>query len=101
MRMKFAKRFAAVAAAAGCLPTVAHAAVNYTGAPYSEFFDSLPTSGTTSLNGTGQPNALANTGFEGAKVGGTGSTLSLIASEGTSTTGALYSFGTGTSSDRA
>jgi hypothetical protein len=102
MRMKFVKLLAVAAAAAG-LPSIARAAVSYTGAPYGENFDGLPSSGAaTSLSATvGQQTTLSPTSFEGTKTGGTGSTFTLIADNGGSNTGALYSYGATGVAERA
>lgn len=68
----------------------------------SENFNGLPSTGTTPQSGTvGTANALSGTGFVGTKTGGTGSTLNLIASDGSSNTGALFSYGVTGSSERA
>jgi len=60
-------------------------------------FDGMISSGTTSLNGTvGFVNSIAGSGgFDGTKIGGTGTVLNLIANDGTSNSGALHSLGAG------
>lgn len=70
--------------------------------PVSENFDGLINTGSTALNATvGVHNALAGTTFVATKVSGTGTTLSLLADDGTSNSGRLGSLGTGASTERA
>ncbi len=74
-----------------------------TGLPVTETFDSLPSSGTTALSGVlNQHDALpGSTGFIGAKIGGSGTALNLVADAGTSNSGRLGSLGAVGSSERA
>lgn len=68
----------------------------------SENFDSLPTTGSTSLDATvAAQSPLSSTGFVGAKTGGNGTTFNLIASDGSRNSGAIYSYGAVDAADRA
>ncbi|MCU0316899.1 MAG: PEP-CTERM sorting domain-containing protein [Fimbriimonadaceae bacterium] len=90
---------------AGALALVgaANAQVMFTGGTYSENFDGLLSTGSTNLSATiGTISPLAGTAWEGAKIGGTGTAvMQLLAGNGSGSSGALYSFGTGTDADRA
>ncbi|MBX3115386.1 MAG: PEP-CTERM sorting domain-containing protein [Fimbriimonadaceae bacterium] len=81
----------------------AQAVYFYTGSPINENFDSLPTSGTsTGLFTVGTQTAIpGTTGFVGTRVGGSGSAMNFAANDGGSNSGAMYSYGSGTDSDRA
>lgn len=80
-------------------------AVSYTGGLYSEDFNLLPTTNTTgAFSGTvGVQSAIPGpTGWDGAKIGGTSTTnANFIADAGTSTAGALYSYGATGTNERA
>ncbi len=82
--------------------------VSYTGGSYLQNFDTLPASGTFTLTDNG-PLALnaAPIGASGlggwtfAKYDGTGTVALFRVDAGTGTSGAIYSYGTGTAPDRA
>ncbi len=82
--------------------------VSYAGGSYTQNFDTLPASGTFTLTGNG-PLALnaapiSASGLGGwtfAKYDGTGTVALFRVEAGTGTSGAIYSYGTGSSSDRA
>ncbi|MBX3115388.1 MAG: PEP-CTERM sorting domain-containing protein [Fimbriimonadaceae bacterium] len=83
----------------------ASASYSFTGATINEDFDSLPSSGTfSSIFGPGSAQAAVpgGTQFVGARVGGSsGSAMNFVINDGLGNSGALYSYGTGSSSDRA
>ncbi|MGE0481790.1 MAG: PEP-CTERM sorting domain-containing protein [Phycisphaerae bacterium] len=89
--------------ALAALALSANAAISLVdGNKVTENFDGLINTGSTPLNATvGFVNALAGSGFDATKVSGTGSTLSLIANDGLSNTGAVYSYGSAGSAERA
>ncbi len=74
-------------------PASAQVSLSTIGTPYTQNFDSLPASGSATWT-----NNSTIPGWYHARTG-TGTTI--VASDGATTTGALYSFGTGTSTDRA
>jgi len=73
------------------------AAIMYNGTPILEDFDSLPTSTTTGFFSAtigAQATVSGTSGWEGTRLGGTGTTMNLsAATSATTTTGALYSYG--------
>lgn len=94
------KRSICVLVAMAACASSAYAGQSFTGATYSENFDTLPlTTQTGAFSATAGvqaniPGIAAGT-WQGAKIAGTGSTgPSLIADAGTSSTGALFSYGT-------
>ena len=70
----------------------------------TENFNGLPATGSNTLNGNiGVTNPLTGSTFDGSKVatGNSNITLSIFANNGATGTGAIYSYGTGSASDRA
>lgn len=78
-----------------CLASSALAQLSFTGTTITQNFDSLPTSSSVIWT-----NNVTLPGWR-AQTDATISIFSVIAGSGTSTTGGLYSFGTGTQTDRA
>ena len=100
MKIKNICAFSLVSAAS--LSLLPAAAISFTGSGYLQDFDGLISTGQTALTATvGTPNSLGVAGWEGTKSAGTGTTLNLIANDGALNTGALYSYGTTGSTDRA
>lgn len=90
--------------AALALATAANASmILSSNATVIDIFDGMITTGSTPLTATvGTHNLLAGTdGWEGTKTGGSGSVLNLVADAGGGNSGALYSYGSSGSSDRA
>lgn len=81
----------------------AQAAYIFTGANITEDFNSLPTTGSTAgLFTVGTQTAIPGaSGFVGTRTGGTGTAMNFVANDGASNSGAIYSYGTGTDTDRA
>jgi hypothetical protein len=86
------------------LASAASAAVNFTGSAISENFDGLPTvdnNGAFSAT-AGVQSPVSGSIFDGAKILTTSSnTMNLLANAGGTNTAAIYSFGSGTSTERA
>ena len=115
--MKITKSFYTLGAgmllvAAVFLATPASAQVNYTGGTYTQNFDGLPsTFSTSALSSNGPlnlsdapPNGAGATGMVGwtlAKYGGTGTVATFRADTGTSNSGSVYSYGSAASPERA
>ncbi|MGA2625365.1 MAG: phospholipase D-like domain-containing protein [Bacteroidota bacterium] len=74
-------------------PLFGQISITSTGASYSENFDGMGVSGTSYLTGW--------TGIRYAGTGTIGATLTLLVSDGSSNTGAVYNVGTTSASDRA
>lgn len=83
----------------------ANAVILYTGGTITENFDGLISTGTTTgmfSSTAGVQTAITGTTFDGAKIGGTGTTnMNLIANDGSSNTGAIHSLGQVGSGERA
>jgi len=81
----------------------AQAAYIFTGANITEDFNSLPTTGSSAgLFTVGTQTAIPGaSGFVGTRTGGTGTAMNFVANDGGSNSGAIYSYGTGTDTDRA
>ena len=82
-------------------PGLVRAQVSYAGGAYTQNFDTLPASGTFALSGAGPflldaapVNASGLTGWSFGKFAGTGANAVFAVSTGTSTAGAVYSYGT-------
>lgn len=72
--------------------------------PVTENFDTLATSGSTPLNATTNTQQAVPglvMAWDAGKIAGTGTTLNFIADNGTSNSGALYSYGSTGSTERA
>ncbi len=84
---------------------------SYSGGTYTQDFNTLPSTGTFTFVGNGpfgftdaQPNGVGATGMTGwsfAKYSGSGANALFKVDDGTLTSGSIYSYGTGTSTDRA
>lgn len=87
---------------ATAMPTSA-SVILLSGSPVTQNFDSLPVSGTTALSGVlNQVDALpGSTGFVGARIGGSGTAMNIVADDGSSNSGRVGSLGSTGSSDRA
>ncbi len=99
-------RIATVAALAAYLTAVCHGQLNYIGGPVSQNFDTLSSSGTGNpwTNNSTLPGwywLRAPSSTVGRQVGGWIDLATYNASDGSSTTGAGYSFGTSGTSERA
>jgi hypothetical protein len=93
-----------VAAVSLIVAVQANASITLTSlSPYTESFDSLPSTGSTALDPTvGNQQAIPGTsGFVGTKIAGTGATLNFLADNGTNNSGRLASLGTTDSGERA
>ncbi len=94
------------AAAVLAIGSYASAGVSVPGFTYAENFDTLPSTGTSTLAGTAvvgvQATLPGGTGWEGVRAGGTGTTdITFVANPGSGTAGALYSYGSTGSGERA
>lgn len=95
--------FTAAATVAGVGGFADAAIVLTSGATVTEDFNSLPSTGTTTLTAgpeLGVEQDLPGTEFQGTEVAGTG-TFTFVASDGSSISGALFSFGAAGSTERA
>jgi hypothetical protein len=82
-------------------PTVAPAQISVTGSTtYTQTFDTLPITGSTTFNQFTSATPTLPGWFAVRTANGTGSDQ-IVAGNGASNAGGLYSFGTGTSTDRA
>ncbi len=80
----------------------------YGGGTYTQNFDGLPSAGSPTVVGAGPfylggspVNGSNLVGWQFAKTGGSGADAKFTVDAGTSTSGSVYSYGTGTASDRA
>jgi len=96
----------AFAAAAGLVPASADAAVVFSGPTYVENFDSLSTTSSTTAFPTPvgtQSSVPGLTTWDGAQAGGTSTAgnMAFTADAGAGSSGAIYSYGAASSSERA
>lgn len=95
--------FASLTLGLVAISATASASYSFTGAIINEDFDSLPSAVDspglfTALNQVAIP---GSTGFVGGRIGGTGSSMNFLVNTGAGSSGALYSYGATSSSDRA
>jgi hypothetical protein len=100
MRLIFTSLFALLAVVA--LQLSARAEIVLTTSTYTQNFDSLGTTSTTSaFSGTTISQIPKLTDWDGARVGGSGTSANLIADNGAGNSGGLYSYGAAGGADRA
>ncbi len=84
--------------------SVSQGAYTFSGSSITENFNGLPTTTIASVfsNTVGTQAAISGTGFVGTKLSGSGTAATgLTVDAGGGTSGAIYSYGTGTATDRA
>jgi trimeric autotransporter adhesin len=84
--------------------SVLQGAVVLTGSPYSENFDEPSLSKTAATGywtGTTQAPVPGTSGWDGVRIGGTGSAMNYAVNDGSSNAGAIYSHGSTASTERA